>query len=235
VIFHDYYAQVPPDVVERFVASQELGRLVTAGADGPHIGLYPFAYGASGLEMHLVRTDEQARDLQAQARCLFEVDEPLGTIPSYWVDPENAIYATAYHRTVIFDCVARVSEDVALIAAQQMRLMARYQPEGRFRPVSGEDPMYKGALHHIAAVSLTVERTRVKFKLAQNRKPDSRRAIIAELRKRNRPTDARAAAAVEDTLVERSHAAENTPVERSHAAPSAGHPRSDPAGRTPLP
>ena len=49
MIFHDDYAQVPPDQVERFVASQELGRLVTAGADGPHIGLYPFAYGASGL------------------------------------------------------------------------------------------------------------------------------------------------------------------------------------------
>ena len=223
MIFHDYYAQVPPDEVERFVAAQELGRLVTVGADGPHIGLYPFAYSATGIEMHLVRTDEQARDLRAQPRCLFEVDEPLGTIPSYWVDPENAIYATAYHRTVIFDCVARVSEDVAVIAAQQMRLMARYQPEGRFRAVVAEDPMYKGALHHIAAVGLSVERTRVKFKLAQNRTPESRRTIIAELRKRNRAGDARAADAVEWTL-----------VERSHAAPSAGHPRCDPDARTPL-
>ena len=200
MIFHDYYAQVPPDEVERFVAAQELGRLVTAGADGPHIGLYPFAYDAGGLEMHLVRTDEQARDLRAQARCLFEVDEPLGTIPSYWVDPENAIYATAYHRTVIFECVARVSEDVTAIAAQQMRLMARYQPEGRFRALRAEDPMYAGALHHIAAVQLTVERTRVKFKLAQNRTPESRRAIIAELRQRRRLHDARAADAVESTL-----------------------------------
>lgn len=200
MIFHDYYATVAPEKVERFVAGQELGRLVTAGGDGPHIGLYPFAYGGSAIEIHLVRTDEQAVDLRAQPRCLFEVDEPLGAIPSYWVDPDNAIYATAYHRTVIFDCVARVSEDVAVIAAQQMRLMARYQPEGRFRPVTAEDPMYKGALHHICAVTLTVERTRVKFKTAQNRSPDSRRAIIAELRKRNRPNDPRAAAALEDTL-----------------------------------
>jgi predicted FMN-binding regulatory protein PaiB len=200
VIFHDYYATVAPEKVERFVAGQELGRLVTAGGEGPHIGLYPFAYGGSAIEIHLVRTDEQTVDLRTQPRCLFEVDEALGTIPSYWVDPDNAIYATAYHRTVIFDCLARVSEDVAVIAAQQMRLMARYQPEGRFRPVTAEDPMYKGALHHICAVTLTVERTRVKFKTAQNRPPDSRRAIIAELRKRNRPNDPRAAAALEDTL-----------------------------------
>src|SRR5690242_17229402 len=147
MIFHDYYAQVAPETVERFVAGQDLGRLVTAGADGPHLGLYPFAYGERALEIHLVRTDEQIADLESSPRCLFEVDEPLGSIPSYWVHPENAIYATAYHRTVIFDCVARVSEDVAVIAAQQMRLMARYQPEGRFRPVTAEDPMYKGALH----------------------------------------------------------------------------------------
>jgi predicted FMN-binding regulatory protein PaiB len=227
VIFHDYYAQISTDEVERFVATQELGRLVTGGADGPHIGLYPFAYTASAIEIHLVRTDEQTQDLRAQPRCLFEVDEPLSTIPSYWVDPENAIYATAYHRTVIFDCVARVGEDVTAIAAQQMRLMARYQPEGRFRAVSAEDPMYKGALHHIAAITLTVERTRVKFKLAQNRTPDSRRAIIAELRRRNRPNDVRAAAAVESTL-------DSTPVERGHAASGSGHVRPVPGSRTPL-
>ena len=200
MIFHDYYAQVPADEVERFVASQELGRLVTAGADGPHIGLYPFTYGSGAIEIHLVRRDEQTRDLRADARCVFEVDEPLGSIPSYWVDPENAIYATAYHRTVIFECTAHVSEDVAVIAAQQMRLMARYQPEGRFRAVTAEDPMYKGALHHIAAISLDVARTRVKFKLAQNRTSEQRRAIAEALRTRNRPSDPRAAAALLSTL-----------------------------------
>ena len=200
MIFHDEYAQVPADEVERFVASQELGRLVTAAAGGPHIGLYPFTYSAAAIEIHLVRTDEQTQDLRAQPRCLFEVDEPLGTIPSYWVDPENAIYATAYHRTVIFDCVARVSEDVTELAAQQMRLLARYQPEGRFRAVVAADPMYAKALHHLVGVQLTVERTRVKFKLAQNRTPQARRAIIDQLRTRNRPTDGRAAAALESTL-----------------------------------
>jgi transcriptional regulator len=200
VIFHDYYAQVPADEVERFVASQELGRLVTAGADGPHIGLYPFSYGSRAIEIHLVRSDEQTRDVRADPRCVFEVDELLGSIPSYWVDPENAIYATAYHRTVIFECTARVSEDVAVIAAQQMRLMARYQPEGRFRAVTAEDPMYRGALHHIAAIRLDVARTRVKFKLAQNRTPEQRRAIAEALRTRNRPSDLRAAAALLSTL-----------------------------------
>jgi uncharacterized protein len=200
MIFHDYYADIPAAEVERFVAAQEMGRLVTVGETGPHIGLYPFAYGEDTIEVHLVRRDEQVIDLRARPRCVFEVDEVLGAIPSYWVDRENAIYATAYHRTVIFECVARLVEDASVLAEQQGRLLRRYQPEGGFRGVTATDPMYRGALEHLAAVQLAVERTRVKFKIGQNRSPEQRRTIIAELRRRGRPLDARAAEALEWTL-----------------------------------
>ena len=45
---------------------------------------------------------------------MLEVDEVLGVIPSYWVHPEYAGSATAYHRTVIFECTARVAADPAV-------------------------------------------------------------------------------------------------------------------------
>jgi uncharacterized protein len=201
VIFHDVYTSVPAAEIERFVRSQDLGRLVTVAADGaPHIGLYPFTYDGAAFEIHLVRSDEQIADLRARPRCMFEVDEVLATIPSYWVDPENAIMATAYHRTVMFDCEATVSGDAAELAAQQMRLLARYQPEGGFRPVTAEDPMYRGAIHHIAAVRLDVRSRRAKFKLAQNRPPEVRAKIAAALRTRGRPNDERAAEALHWTI-----------------------------------
>jgi predicted FMN-binding regulatory protein PaiB len=201
VIFHDVYADVLPEEIDRFVRAQELGRLVTVGEDAtPHIGLYPFTYDGAGVELHLVRTDEQSVDLRARRRCLFELDEVLAVIPSYWVHPENAIMATAYHRTVIFECEATVSDDATVLAEQQMRLMGRYQPEGRFRPVTADDPMYRGAIHHIAAVRLEVRARRAKFKLGQNRPPAVRAAIAAHLRGRGRPSDARAAEALEWTI-----------------------------------
>jgi predicted FMN-binding regulatory protein PaiB len=197
MIFHDIYTNVPDAEIERFVGAQELGRLVTVAADGtPHIGLYPFAYDGAAFEIHLVRTDEQIADLNARARCLFEVDEVLATIPSYWVDPENAIMATAYHRTVMFECHAIISGDAAELAAQQMRLLARYQPEGGFRPVTPDDPMYRGAIQHITAVRLDVRARRAKFKLAQNRPPEIRAGIADQLRKRGRGNDERAAEAL---------------------------------------
>src|SRR5262249_29123100 len=136
MIFHSYYTDVPEAEIARLVASQELGRLVTVGADGtPHIGLYPFIHDERAVDLHLVRTDEQVEELRARPACVFEVDEVLGVSPSYWVHREYAGSATAYHRTVIFECVATVIEDPQAIAAQQRRLLDRYQPEGGYRPL----------------------------------------------------------------------------------------------------
>jgi predicted FMN-binding regulatory protein PaiB len=201
MIFHDIYTDVPRDEIDRFVATQVLGRLVTVGEDGtPHIGLYPFFRDGDVIEMHLVRRDEQAIDLKARPRCVFEVDEVLTVIPSYWVHPESAVSATAYHRTVIFETTAIVTEDADAIAAQQMRLMARHQPEGGFRHINPDDPLYKGAIATICAVTLKVTACRPKWKLAQNRPLDARRRIIEELRKRGLPGDARAADALQWTV-----------------------------------
>jgi len=201
MIFYGDYADVPDEVVDAFVHSAPMGRLVSVGADGsPHIGLYPFVYLGQAVEMHLNRKDEQYADLKERARCLFEVDEVLATIPSYWIHPEDAVMATAYHRTVIFECDAVLSEDAALLAAQQARIMQRYQPEGGYKAIAAEDPLYRDAIAHIVALRLEVRVRRVKFKLGQNRAPNVRVKVAQELRKRGRHDDAFAADALEWTL-----------------------------------
>src|SRR5438105_6689270 len=84
MIFHGYYADVPADEVDRFVRSQELGRLVTVGEDGtPHVGLYPFIVSGNLIKLHLVRQFEQASDLRAQPHCVIELDDVLATIHPY--------------------------------------------------------------------------------------------------------------------------------------------------------
>ena len=146
VIHYDYYADVPGEAIDAFVQGCEMGRLVTVGAAGvAHIGLYPFLCAAEAIELHLHVADEQLDDLRSRPQCLFELDEVLGTIPSYWVDPEDAVMATAYHRTVVFECEAKVSLDPLLIVAQQQRLLERYQPEGGYRRLAADDERYRGA------------------------------------------------------------------------------------------
>lgn len=203
MIFHRYYTDIPRDEIDRFVHAQELGRLITVGADGvPHIGLYPFVYDGHAVDLHLVSEDEQTRDLLAHPACLFEVDEVLGVIPSYWVNKEYGGAATAYHRTVIFECTAAVVVEPDAVAAQQRRLLARYQPEGGYRPLDPADALYRGALRQLAAIRLDIGSVRPKFKLGQNRPAETRRAVAAELRRRGRPNDQRAAEALEWTLSE---------------------------------
>jgi uncharacterized protein len=201
MIFYDYYADIPSETVDGFVDSMEMGRLVTVSPEGlPHIGLYPFVYLSAAIELHVNRRDEQYVDLKARSRCLFEVDDVLGVIPSYWIHPENAVMATAYHRTVVFECDAVVSEDPALLGEQQTRLLARYQPQGGFRAVGGSESLYRGAIASIVAIRLTVRERRVKWKLGQNRPAEVRAKVAEELRKRGRPNDARAAAALQWTI-----------------------------------
>jgi len=201
MMFYDYYADVPEDTLRSFVTAQQLGRLVTVAADGqPHIGLYPFLFLGERIEMHLHRSDEQLADLLAHAKCTFEVDEVLGSIPSHWVHATNAMFATAYHRTVIFECVAAISDDPEVLAAQQQRLMQHYQPDGGHTPVSAEHAMYRGPFKEIRALTLAVRARKVKWKLGQNRNPEQLAKVIAELRGRGRPTDPAAADALQWSL-----------------------------------
>lgn len=201
MIFYDYYADIPEESLREFVSGQQLGRLVTVAADGqPHIGLYPFLYLGDRIEMHLHRNDEQLADLAANAKCAFEVDEVLGTVPSHWTHATNAMFATAYHRVVIFECDAVVSDDAEVLAEQQQRLMQHYQPDGGHTPVSTEQAMYRGALREIRALTLAVRARKVKWKLGQNRPRAMRENIIAALRQRARPTDAAAADVLQWTL-----------------------------------
>jgi predicted FMN-binding regulatory protein PaiB len=201
MIFYDYYADVPEETLNEFVKGQQLGRLVTADAGGqPHIGLYPFLFLGQSIEMHLHRNDEQLADLAANARCVFEVDEVLGSIPSHWIHPANAMFATAYHRVVIFECEAVISDDPEVLAAQQQRLMQYYQPDGGHTPVSTEHAMYRGPFREIRALTLNVRARKVKWKLGQNRKPEQLQHVITELRKRGRPTDPAAADALQWSL-----------------------------------
>jgi transcriptional regulator len=201
MIFYDYYADVPDETLREFIVGQQLCRLVTASAEGqPHIGLYPFLFLDATIEIHLHRSDEQLADLRANPKCALELDEIHGTIPSHWIHASNAMFATAYHRTVIFECDVEVSDDPQVLAAQQQRLMAHYQPDGGYKPVTADQAMYRGPFNEISALTLTVRARKVKWKLAQNRDRAMREKLIANLRQRARPGDASAADALQWTL-----------------------------------
>jgi len=72
--------------------------------------------------------------------------------------------------------------------------------EGGFRAVTPDEPIYRGAFRVIAAIRLSIVGRKVKWKIGQNRGPEKRANVVAELRKRGRPRDARAADALQWTI-----------------------------------
>lgn len=199
-MYYDHYT-TPGETVDHLVRETPLGRLVTVDSEEtPHIGLFPFIIGADSFELHLNKNDEQLADLRHNDRCLFEVDEVLGVVPSHWQHPENAAKGTAYYRAAVFECTAQMSADPKMLVEHLSDIMERYQPEGSYRPITAADPMYKGMIGMLVKVSLEIGARRAKFKLAQNRTTAVRTRVIRELRSRGRPTDGRAADGLEWTL-----------------------------------
>jgi len=202
VIFHSDYDNVSNEAIERFIDSVPMGRLLTVGEDGiPHLGLFNFVYYKQRIELHLVRRDEQCLDLSLRPRCIFEVDEYLTSIPSHWLHPDYAGVATSYHRAVILECNGSLYSDPATQVAYQTRLLHKYQPEGGYRTLSVDDPLYRGAWERLYSVGLEVTACRIKFKLGQNRTESERRTIVQRLRQRDDRGDRHATDLIERSMV----------------------------------
>jgi predicted FMN-binding regulatory protein PaiB len=200
MLFYDHYADVPPAEVESLLAEATLGRLITVSPEGrPHLGLFPFLHGGSSVEVHLAKGDEQLDDLAALPLCLFEVDELLATIPSYWEDPQRATFADAYYRAVLLDTTATLDDGREPLAEHLAALLRRYQPDGGYAPIDEAPALYAAPMGRLVLVRLQATRTRVKFKLGQQQPQASRRLIAERLRARGRELDLRTAAAVERT------------------------------------
>lgn len=184
MIDYPYYRPSEAEL-SAFVATQTLGRLVTANASGgPHIGLYPYVTDGTAVEVHLVKNDAQIGDLRQNPQVVFEVDEVLTFVPSYLEHPESAQAADHYYRAVIMEGEARVSTDPAAIADHLGRLVARYQPERGYRAVTVDDPMYAPALARLAMVRIQPVRVWAKFKIGQQVPAEHRDQVARGLRAR---------------------------------------------------
>ena len=81
-------------------------------------------------------------------------------------------------------------------------LMEKYQPEGRFRKVTPDDPLYVKVLAATGVFALQVEEMTGKFKLAQNKPEEARKKIADWLQERGLPGDRLMAEEIRKTLKE---------------------------------
>ena len=183
--------------IDELLASQRLGRLIAVDQDGwPQVGLHPYTWDRGVLEVHLVNSDEQLAALRGQSRAVFEVDDVLSAAPSHWLDEQDATNADHFYRCVILRGPMSLSTDVAGVESHLQRLLAKYQPEGRYAAIDRNDPLYGKYMAALTLVRIDAQDIRSKFKLAQRTSEVDRGQIVRQLRERADPRDHRTVDAI---------------------------------------
>lgn len=118
----------------------------------------------------------------------------VATIPSHFIDPERACPATTYYESAQTSGIIEAVEDVREKAAVLVALMAKYQPEGGYRPITADDPLYRNAVKGLALWRVPLAAAVGKTKLGQNRTPEQMRTIVEGLWRRGGPRDVAAIA-----------------------------------------
>jgi nitroimidazol reductase NimA-like FMN-containing flavoprotein (pyridoxamine 5'-phosphate oxidase superfamily) len=186
--------------IEEVLKTTEIGYLAFNGPDGwPRITPLNFVYDGRVL-WHGAVAGERFEGLKQDSRATFTAVSLQLYIPSHFLSEENATSATAAFKSVVVRGHCRFIEESEEKCAVLNQLMEKYQPEGRFKKVTPEDPLYAKVLKATGIYALMVENISAKFKFAQNKSKEDRQVIASKLRERGLPPDLLAAGEIEKTL-----------------------------------
>jgi transcriptional regulator len=193
----------PPDeaAADKFVAEMRHGTLIALSAEGyPQVSILPFVKNDDVIELHCVQGDPTFDALRANPRVTFFVSDFLAWSPHDWVSERDAGRATLHFRAVAFECdVERVSTDPNDVAGALSRLLAAYEPNASYEPVTTGE-FYGPRLRRLATMRLRIVRRHVKFKAGPAGAAETKRKVAGRLRDRGQPGDVRAAGIIEAYL-----------------------------------
>jgi len=187
-------------LIEEVLRTTEIGYLTFNGPDGwPRVTPLNFVFDGRIL-WHGAIAGERFECLQKDPRATFVAVSVQLYLPSHFVSEENATAATAAFKSVQVRGRCTSVEDPDERCVILNRLMEKYQPEGRYKKVSPQDPLYKKVLLATGVYALGAEEVVGKFKFAQNKAETDRRKIAARLKERGSPVDLLVAAEILKTI-----------------------------------
>lgn len=195
--------------VDAFLDEMHFGVLAFADRVGPDATPMNFVYErgahqALTIHFHASMAGHRRRCLEADARVAFSVAREFAVIPSTFLDPHMACFASAFFKSVVV--YGRITETADSVEKARILslLMARLQPEGGYTPIRvhshagsteghGERSHgvqeYTKELKRVSVLSLRAERVSAKFKFGQNLSKERREAVVRGLERRNGPGD----------------------------------------------
>lgn len=149
------------------------------GGQGPDAVPLNYVWFRDAAWFHGAPAGGKAEAFRRGPRARLVVVRPLAVVPSYLGHPERACPASQYYRSAVV--AGRVVEvlDPGEKAAALNALMERLQPEGGYRPIDPEDPLYRSHVRGTAVWRLEPERITGKQGLGLG-DSDARRARVAD-------------------------------------------------------
>ncbi|MEW5722837.1 MAG: pyridoxamine 5'-phosphate oxidase family protein [Thermodesulfobacteriota bacterium] len=167
-----------PREMEKVLASTNIGRLASNGADGyPYITPVNFVFHEGRVYFHCARKGEKLDNIARDPRVCFEVDVPLAYLEAgFSEDPQPCNVHQLYH-CVIIRGTARVLPDGEVKAGALNALVAKHEGRADLPLIT---PDHKEALA-CAVVEITPERMSAKSDLWQNKPAEARRDLAEKL------------------------------------------------------
>jgi len=168
--------------IKEFLDKEHVGRIATIDQNGyPQIIPMNFVFLNDAIYMHSHTKGEKLENVTRNEKVGFEVDRELEFLPSYFEDPKDASLADTLYISVIIKGKGKIVNDKQEKTNALNGLMKKYQPEGRYEPISPEMQV----LDEVAIIKVTPDMIRGKYKIGQNLQTGARRELAEKILERN--------------------------------------------------
>jgi len=168
--------------IKEFLDKEHVGRIATIDQNGyPQIIPMNFVFLNDVIYMHSHTKGEKLENVTRNDKVGFEVDRELEFLPSYFEDPKDASLADTLYISVVIKGKAKIVNDRQEKTNALNGLMKKYQPEGRYEPISSD----MHVLDEVAIIKIMSDSMRGKYKIGQNLHTDARRELAEKILERN--------------------------------------------------
>ena len=131
--------------------------------------------------MHSHTKGEKLENVTRNDKVGFEVDRELEFLPSYFEDPKDASLADTLYISVVIKGKGKIVNDRQEKTNALNGLMKKYQPEGRYEPISSD----MHVLDEVAIIKVMPDSMHGKYKIGQNLQTGARRDLAEKILERN--------------------------------------------------
>ena len=173
------------DKIIKFLSEESTGRISSIDKEGfPQIIPMNFVFLDNSVYMHSHIRGEKIENIKRNSKVGFEVDRNLEFLPSYFSDPDDASLADTLYISVVIKGEAILVEDKKEKVLALNGLMEKYQPEGRYTPMS-ED---MDVLDATAVIKVTPKEMNGKYKIGQNMSKEEKIELATKILDKNSKT-----------------------------------------------